>query len=194
MRPHGADRGVGALLAHGMVEPIAELSDIAVTADVPLHVDGCVEGFFLPFAKELGHPFRSSTFICRVSRRCRPMCTSSPMRRWARLCHLPVGDLYRFHPFEFSDWTGGLYSVPTFAGSRPGPALAAAWAAMHALGHVGYLRMTRMCLEATARLAARIEAIDGLQVVVEPTVNIICFRATELDIGAVRRRCATAAG
>ena len=40
---------------HGVIDPIAELSDIALSNDIGLHVDCCLGGFVLPFAKKMGY-------------------------------------------------------------------------------------------------------------------------------------------
>ena len=34
---------------YGMVDPIAEISDIAVEKGLPFHVDACMGGFMLPW-------------------------------------------------------------------------------------------------------------------------------------------------
>jgi hypothetical protein len=52
------------------------------------------------------------------------------------------GDLRHHQYFTFTDWPGGLYATPTFAGSRPGGLSAACWAAMVAFGESGYLDIT----------------------------------------------------
>lgn len=39
----------------GTIDPISKLGDIAYNHDVGLHVDCCLGGFFLPFAKRLGY-------------------------------------------------------------------------------------------------------------------------------------------
>src|ERR1700727_3833591 len=40
---------------YGTVDPIAELSDVALDRGVGLHVDSCLGGFILPFRQELGY-------------------------------------------------------------------------------------------------------------------------------------------
>ncbi len=51
------------------------------------------------------------------------------------------GDDLRHHQyFTFTDWPGGLYATPTFAGSRPGGLSAACWAAMVVVRRVGLPR------------------------------------------------------
>ena len=53
--------------------------------------------------------------------------------------------LYRsrsLRKFQFSiytDWSGGVYGSTTMLGSKPGGAIAAAWAAINAIGEDGYL-------------------------------------------------------
>src|SRR5579859_7321499 len=39
--------------AHGIIDPISELSDIALDRDLGLHVDGCLGGFILPWGERL---------------------------------------------------------------------------------------------------------------------------------------------
>ena len=43
---------------------------------------------------------------------------------------------------SITDWTGGLYISPGFAGSRSGALIATAWASMVHLGEEGYLAAT----------------------------------------------------
>ena len=40
----------------GVIDPIVQLGRLAVKYQIGLHVDCCLGGFFLPFAKKLGHP------------------------------------------------------------------------------------------------------------------------------------------
>ena len=39
----------------GVIDDIAGMSELAVRYNIGLHVDCCLGGFFLPFAKRLGH-------------------------------------------------------------------------------------------------------------------------------------------
>jgi glutamate/tyrosine decarboxylase-like PLP-dependent enzyme len=41
---------------HGVLDPIAELAELAAEHELHLHVDACVGGFFLPFLEKLGRP------------------------------------------------------------------------------------------------------------------------------------------
>lgn len=48
----------------------------------------------------------------------------------------------RYQYTSITDWTGGLYISPGFAGSRSGALIATAWASLVHLGEEGFLRAT----------------------------------------------------
>jgi glutamate/tyrosine decarboxylase-like PLP-dependent enzyme len=41
---------------HGIVDPIVELSELALENDLGFHTDACLGGFILPWAEKLGYP------------------------------------------------------------------------------------------------------------------------------------------
>jgi sphinganine-1-phosphate aldolase len=92
--------------------------------------------------------------------------------------------------YEFSDWPTGLYAVPTFAGTRPGGAIAAAWAVMHFLGAEGYRRIARTVMQARETLIAGLARIDGLHVWGEPDLWAVAYGADDCDIHAIADRMA----
>ena len=94
-------------------------------------------------------------------------------------------ELADYQPFSFDNWTGGQYFVPTFPGSRPGGAIAAAWAVLNYLGEPGYLRMTERCLIATERFIEGIRSIHGLNVDGEPRYNLFAFTSRDADVAAI---------
>src|SRR3970282_1275251 len=83
--------------------------------------------------------------------------------------------------FTTTEWPGGLYSSPTFAGSRPGALSAACWAAMVSIGEEGYLDATRRILAAAAEVKQGIAAIPELRVIGDPLFNI-AFASDSLDV------------
>ena len=63
---------------HGLIDPIDELSDLALERGINLHVDGCLGGFILAWGQDLGVPGAArSTSACRVSPRSAPTRTST---------------------------------------------------------------------------------------------------------------------
>ena len=48
----------------GVIDPIYDLSDLAIKYDIGLHVDACLGGFVLPFAVKLGYDIPPFDFSC----------------------------------------------------------------------------------------------------------------------------------
>lgn len=172
----------------GVVDPVEKIGALAVAHKLPLHVDACVGGFMLPWIERLGRPVPRWDF--RV-----PGVTSisADLHKYGYAAKGASVVLYRHmryleHQFFVAtDWSGGIYASPAMAGTRPGGAIAAAWAALHALGEEGYLARARQTMEATDALVAGIRAIDGLEVLGQPDLSLVCYAAhdAEIDIFAV---------
>ncbi len=172
----------------GVIDPIEALGALAASKKLPLHVDACVGGFMLPWLERLGRPVPRWDF--RV-----PGVTSisADLHKYGYAAKGASVVLYRHmryleHQFFVAtDWSGGIYASPAMAGTRPGGAIAAAWAALHALGEDGYLERARQAIEATDALVAGIRAIDGLEVLGQPDLSLVCYGAhdAEIDIFAV---------
>jgi glutamate/tyrosine decarboxylase-like PLP-dependent enzyme len=165
---------------HGVIDPIEELSELARERGVGFHTDACLGGFLLPFAERLGHDVPPFDFRL-------PGVTSmsADTHKYGYAAKGTSVVLYRGHElrhaqyFTSTDWPGGLYMSPTFAGSRPGALSAACWAAMTSLGEQGYLDAARRILAAAATIRRGIEETDGLRVLGDP-LFCIAF-ATEGD-------------
>ena len=84
--------------------------------------------------------------------------------------------------YVYSNWPGGIYASPGIAGTRPGGAIAAAWAVVQFLGKKGYVKMCRQTIDTTRRLAEGIATIPGLKILAEPEATIIAIGSDELDI------------
>jgi len=167
---------------HGIVDPIEELSELARAHNIGFHTDGCLGGFLLPWAEKLGYPVPRFDFrlpgVTSISADTHkygyaPKGTSVVLYRDAELRH--------FQYFTSTDWPGGLYFSPTFAGSRPGALSAACWAAMVSMGEAGYLRAAKAILETAAKIKQGIREIPELQLCGDP-LFVIAFMSDSLDI------------
>ncbi len=167
---------------HGVVDPIEGLSELARERGIGFHTDACLGGFILPWAEELGYPVPA--FDLRL-----PGVTSISVDTH-KYGYAPKGTsviLYRDRKlrhhqyFMTTEWPGGIYFTPTFAGSRPGALSAACWAALVSTGQEGYREATRQILEAAGTVKQGIEDIPGLRVLGEPLWDI-SFTSDEVDI------------
>ncbi len=167
---------------HGIVDPIAELSELARARGIGFHTDGCLGGFLLPWAEKLGYAVPPFDFrlpgVTSISADTHkygyaPKGTSVVLYRDAELRH--------FQYFTATDWPGGLYFSPTIAGSRPGALSAACWAAMVTLGEDGYLSAAKAILETAAKIKQGLRAIPELQLCGDP-LFVLAFTSESLDV------------
>jgi len=167
---------------HGLIDPIEELSELARARDIGFHTDACLGGFILPWAERLGYDVPPFDFRL-------PGVTSisADTHKYGYAAKGTSVVLYRGHElrhyqyFTATDWPGGLYCSPSFAGSRPGGLAAACWAAMVSIGELGYLDATRQILETAAKIKRGIADIPELYVIGDP-LFVIAFGSEELDI------------
>jgi glutamate/tyrosine decarboxylase-like PLP-dependent enzyme len=167
---------------HGIVDPIEELSELAHAKGIGFHTDACLGGFVLPWAEKLGYPVPRFDFRL-------PGVTSmsADTHKYGYAAKGTSVVLYRsaglrhYQYFTATDWPGGLYFSPTFAGSRPGALSAACWAAMVSIGEQGYLEATRRILETAVAIRRGIEGIPDLHVLGDP-LWVIAFGSKTLDI------------
>lgn len=172
--------GSAACYPYGVVDPIEELGAVALRHGVPLHVDACLGGFFLPWAEKLGH--RVPPFDFRV-----PGVTSISAdvhkygyaAKGASTIVYRSMDFFRDQIFAEVDWVGGVYGGATTAGTRPGGAIAAAWASLQALGADGYTENVRAIMETARRYMDGVRAIPGLRILGEPSMGVFAIGADD---------------
>ncbi len=90
-------------------------------------------------------------------------------------------ELRHFQYFTTTEWPGGFYCSPSFAGSRPGALSATCWAAMVSIGQEGYMESARRILETAARIKNGIADMPDLYVIGDP-LFVIAFAAHEINI------------
>ena len=174
----------------GVVDPIAELADLARTRGLWLHVDACVGGILGPFVRALGHPVPEfGLALPGVTSVSADLHKSGYTAKGASVVLFRTAEHQAAGRYDFDDWPTGLYSVNTFTGTRPGGAVAAAWAVMHFLGETGYRRIAATVMEAKARLVAGLARIgEGLHVWGEPELWAVGFGSDAHDIFTIADR------
>ena len=155
----------------GVVDPIDQLSEIAIRHNVCLHVDAAFGGLIIPFLRN-GKPIFDFSLEGVKS------VTVDPHKMG--MAAIPAGGIL-FKDLEVLDRikTETPYLADkvqyTFVGTRSGAAAASAWAVFKILGVEGFQKVVSKCITNTKLL------IDGLEksnfkLVVEPTLNVIAFR------------------
>jgi len=167
---------------HGTIDPIEELSELARENDIGFHTDACLGGFILPWAAKLGYdipPFDfrlpGVTSISVDTHKYGYAAKGSSVILYRSL------ELRRYQFYTTTDWPGGLYLSPTFAGSRPGALSATAWAAMLSIGEEGYKKIAQKILETGAKIKKGIAEIPELYILGDPLWDI-AFSSETVDI------------
>jgi sphinganine-1-phosphate aldolase len=175
---------VGSAVAfpQGVVDPISEIAALAKEKRVLCHVDACLGGFILPFAKKLGRPVPAFDFeIDAVTSLSADLHKYGFAAKGASVVLYKNPALRRHQFFTYAGWPGGLYASPSMSGTRPGGAIAAAWAVLHFLGEAGYLEKARGMLATTQQLLEGIGKIPGLQVMGAPVATVFAFGSNEIN-------------
>jgi glutamate/tyrosine decarboxylase-like PLP-dependent enzyme len=168
---------------HGVIDPIPELAELAAERGVGCHVDACLGGFIVPWAERLGYPIPQFDFrLPGVTSMSADTHKYGYAAKGTSVVLYRGNELRHFQFYTVTDWPGGLYLSPTFAGSRPGALSAECWAAMVSIGEQGYVDAARRILTTGAQVRDGIAAIPGLHVLGHP-LWVVAFGAEDgLDV------------
>jgi tyrosine decarboxylase/aspartate 1-decarboxylase len=175
--------GIAGTTALGAVDPIEELSELALERGVYLHVDAAFGGMVLPFLKELGYKVPEFDFklsgVCSI--------TVDPHKMG--LAPIPAGGiLFRDEEFvepitfETPYLAGGGVKSFTITGTRPGGPIAAVWTLLRVLGREGYKEVVRECMKLTEMLVKGVEREEKLELLMRPIMNIVGIKAKHISV------------
>ena len=175
--------GVAGTTGLGVVDPIPELSEIALAHDVYFHVDAAFGGFVLPFLRELG--FNLPDFDFRLPGVCSITVDSHKMG----LAPISAGGiLFRDEEMMRSITTrvpylaGGGTEHTTILGTRSGASAVAVWALLMHLGRQGYRGVVGRCMRLTSKLVEGIRQINGVSLVTRPSLNMVGIKSDSVSI------------
>lgn len=156
----------------GVVDSIGKLSKIAKKYGVWLHVDAAFGGLVLPFLNQptMEFDFRldgvQSITVDPHKMGLAPVPAGGILfRNTNALEHIKTHTPYLTNGQQY-----------TFVGTRSGASAAATWAVFKRLGREGFKETVADCMHTTSFLRKGIEAL-GFKLVIEPTLNILAFRA-----------------
>ncbi len=174
--------GTAGTYPHGVIDPIPELGQIALEHGIGLHVDGCLGGFILAWAKDLG--YEHSPFDLSV-----PGVTSMSADthkygyalKGSSVLLLRPKELRREQYLLIDSWPGGAYASPGMGGSRSGGLIAATWASLLSFGKSGYRAIAHDIFRTADQIRAAVVSHPELKLVGDSLFNI-AFGSDELDI------------
>jgi glutamate/tyrosine decarboxylase-like PLP-dependent enzyme len=171
---------------HGMVDPIAEMGEIAAAKNIWLHIDSCLGGLILPFVKKLGYdvpPFDFS--VPGVTSMSADLHKYGFAAKGASTVLYRNADYRQHQYYAFADFPGGVYATSTLTGARPGGPIAAAWAVLNYLGEEGYLELAKTAMDTTKKLIAGVNDIPKLRVLGEPHATVFSIASDDINVYAL---------
>lgn len=167
----------------GVIDPIEELSELAVKNNLPLHVDACVGGFILPWIEKLGHSLPLWDYrVQGVTSISADLHKYGYAAKGASTITYRSMDYLKHQFFVFENWPGGIFASPSMPGTRPGGAIAAAWATLISIGQEGYLKMSEEAYNNAQKMMNGINSIEGLRVCGNPHGTIFAYESTDLKL------------
>jgi glutamate/tyrosine decarboxylase-like PLP-dependent enzyme len=169
--------------AHGSIDDIEALAELAISRNLLLHVDACLGGFFLPWAQKLGYGVKPFDFQVKG--------VSTISCDTHKYGFGPKGEstllfanrsLRRYMYFIQPDWNGGIYASPTVAGSRAGAPIAGTWAVLVTTGEKGYMAATKGMMEAHREIVEGTKHIKELQLICDHPSPVLAWKSNEIDI------------
>ena len=170
---------------YGLIDPIAALSELAVSQDLWLHVDACVGGYLAPFVRMNGADLPVFDFSLPGVRS-----MSADLHKYGYAAKGASTVLFRSAAlmahmgFDFRSWPGGRMVTPTLAGTRPGGAISSAWAVMNFLGVEGYRAKQTLVVQARETIQAGAETL-GFTVFGRPQLGLMGFAHPEVAGSAI---------
>ena len=167
---------------YGTIDPISELSDLAIERGIGLHVDGCLGGFILPFGEMLGYDIPPFDFrIPGVTTLSADTHKYGYGFKGTSILMFRDRALRNGQYFFMTGWSGGKYSSPGMDGSRSSGLLAATWASMVANGRSGYLAKAKKIFEAAFAMQEAVRSHPSLRMNGSPTY-CFSFTSDEYDV------------
>jgi sphinganine-1-phosphate aldolase len=170
---------------YGLIDPIAALGALAEKRGLWLHVDACVGGYIAPFVRMNGAALPAFDFaVPGVSSISADLHKYGYCSKGASTVFFRTAGLRDFMGFDLDVWPAGRMRTPTLAGTRPGGAIAAAWAVTRFLGVDGYRAKQKRVADTRAMIAAGAVAL-GYRVLGTPQLGIMAFTREDLSCFAV---------
>lgn len=170
--------------AHGVIDPIAELAQVAEAHKLWLHVDGCVGGIQLSLMREMDE-FQIPDFDFSV-----PGVTSisADMHKYG---YSPKGAsvvLYRNKSLRrhqiFSTTDSATYALinPTIQSTKSGGPMAGAWATLRRLGKNGYRNIIREVMKCTRKMMDHVNKSGDVRVLGQPDMSMFAIVSDTINV------------
>lgn len=170
----------------GVIDPVEEVAALAAERGILCHVDSCVGGYLLPFLEKGGVLLPKFDFrVPGVTSMSADTHKYGYAAKGASVVLYRNKELRKGQFYIKTDWSGGIYGSPSFAGTRPGGAIAAAWAVLNYIGAERYTKMQMNAYNTSRILQKGVKAIDGLEVLGQPEATVFAIASEKYDVHSI---------
>lgn len=169
--------------SQGVIDPIAEIGQIALEKNLLFHVDACVGGIHLSFMRKLGYDVPDFDFtVPGVTSISADLHKYGYAAKGASCIMYRSKEIRKYQIFACTDTTAYTLINPTVLSTKSGGPMAGAWAILMYLGEEGFMRIVETVQQATRRLIEGIDAIPELQVLGQPAMCMFSFKSDVLNV------------
>lgn len=143
---------------YGIADPIEELALIAGKKKIGLHVDACLGGFVVAFARDNGLDLGNFDFknpnVTSIS------CDNHKYGlapKGSSVLLFRTKELRSHAYFSKADWSGGIYATQTTAGSRNGVGISGSWYALVSIGRKRYAENSKQIMQAVRSICENVK-------------------------------------
>jgi len=174
---------------HGVLDPIEEIAKIAQSRGLLCHVDACIGGFMLPFIQAAGVEIAPFDFsVSGVTSISADIHKYGYAAKGASVILYKTEALRKHQFYAYTQWNGGIYVSPTMTGTRPGGAIAGAYAALVHIGQDGYQELSMSCYNTAQKIQKVCRDIEGIDVIGSPCASLFAIQSESMDIYQVGDR------
>ncbi|MCL7410347.1 MAG: tyrosine decarboxylase MfnA [Methanosarcinaceae archaeon] len=172
--------GIAGTTEFGQIDPIREMSELAVEKGIFLHVDAAFGGFVIPFLKKPPAFDFSLEGVTSIGIDPHKMGLST----------IPSGgllfrDFNHLHHLQTSTPYLTIDTQYSLTGTRSGATVAGTYAVMKHLGKEGYRHIVDQCMKLTDMVVAGARKF-GIEPLIEPVMNVVALDVPDADL--VRKR------
>jgi sphinganine-1-phosphate aldolase len=159
---------------YGYCDPVEPLAKLAVKHDIGLHLDMCLGGFLVPFAKEKGYKLPEEAYDFSVKGVSSISVDPHKYGLSAKGISVLVfsdHDIQQSLYFCKADGPNPPYASGSIYDAHSAAVVAACWATMMYYGYDGYARLAKEVFDKTAEFSAKVRKVPGIEVVGDPIVD-----------------------
>jgi len=165
--------------AHGIIDPIVEISDYCHSQNIGFHLDCCLGGFLVPFIKKQENLDFRSKGITSISLDTHKYGYSL---KGSSVLLFRSYNFKKYQHFVIDNWNGGLYGTPTIMGSKSGAIIATAWASLLYMGIEKYTKIALEIQNGVRRIVSKFKNNKYIQIIGEPDINVVAFKSCSINI------------